>query len=136
MDGRNPFRTTLKPWLKPLFAGIYRGNISPVCLRWCRILSIHSMDMGGWSKILPSYWTSVPKNKVPLKRGYHRGALKLSPPRRKVGCLALYAKRIPLDWQSSQRNSPLVDHNFHHPRKQTTGGFCPSSHPVECLSFG
>ena len=24
VDGRNPFRTTLKPWLKPLFAGIFR----------------------------------------------------------------------------------------------------------------
>ena len=25
VDGRKPFRTTLKPWLKPLFVGIYRG---------------------------------------------------------------------------------------------------------------
>ena len=40
--GRNPFRTTLKPWLKPLFVGIYQGIIIPGFLRWCRILSIHS----------------------------------------------------------------------------------------------
>ena len=26
VDGRNPFRTTLKPWLKPLFVGIYVGG--------------------------------------------------------------------------------------------------------------
>ena len=25
VDGRNPFRTTLKPWLKPLVVGICRG---------------------------------------------------------------------------------------------------------------
>ena len=30
VDGRNPFRTTLKPWLKPLFVGIYRGILIPV----------------------------------------------------------------------------------------------------------
>ena len=24
VDGQNPFRTTLKPWLNPLFVGIYR----------------------------------------------------------------------------------------------------------------
>ena len=28
VDGRNPFRTTFKPWLKPLFIGIYRGTDS------------------------------------------------------------------------------------------------------------
>ena len=27
VDGRIPFRATLKPWRKPLFVGIYRGNI-------------------------------------------------------------------------------------------------------------
>ena len=27
-DGRNPIRTSLKPWLKPLFVAIYRGTIS------------------------------------------------------------------------------------------------------------
>ena len=30
MDGQNPFRATLKPLLKPLFVGIYRGMIIPV----------------------------------------------------------------------------------------------------------
>ena len=34
---RNPFRARLKPWLKPLFTGIYRGIISPGCLRWFEI---------------------------------------------------------------------------------------------------
>ena len=29
---------------KPLFVGIYNGIIIPGFLRWCRILSIHSMD--------------------------------------------------------------------------------------------
>ena len=27
VDGRNPFRTTLKPWLKPLFVGFCKGII-------------------------------------------------------------------------------------------------------------
>ena len=38
VDGRNPFRTTWKPWLKPLLAGIYVGeaNQKPGFLR-CRI---------------------------------------------------------------------------------------------------
>ena len=40
---RNPFRTTWKPWLKPLSVGICRGIIILGCLRWCRISSIHSM---------------------------------------------------------------------------------------------
>ena len=35
--------TTWKPWLKPLFVGLYRRIILPGSLRWCRILSIHSM---------------------------------------------------------------------------------------------
>ena len=39
MDGRNPCRTTLKPWLKPLLVGVYRGIIIPGLLRWCRIAS-------------------------------------------------------------------------------------------------
>ena len=33
MDGRNPFRTTLKPWLRPLSVGIYREFLG------CRISS-------------------------------------------------------------------------------------------------
>ena len=44
MDGRNPFRTTLKPWLKLLLVGIYRGIMIPGFLRRCRISSIHSRD--------------------------------------------------------------------------------------------
>ena len=28
VDGRNPFRTTWKPWLKPLFIDIYVGESS------------------------------------------------------------------------------------------------------------
>ena len=39
VDGRNPFCTTLKV----LFVVVYRGIIIPGFLRWCRILSIHSM---------------------------------------------------------------------------------------------
>ena len=42
VDGRNPFRTTLKQWLKPLFVGIYKGIIIPGIFEWCRISSIHS----------------------------------------------------------------------------------------------
>ena len=34
MDGRNPFRTTWKPWLKPLFVGIYRRIIIPGFLKF------------------------------------------------------------------------------------------------------
>ena len=40
---RNPC-TTWKQWLKPLFVGICKGIIIPGCLRWCRILSIHSSN--------------------------------------------------------------------------------------------
>ena len=32
VHGRNPFRTTLKPWLQPLFVGIYRGSESSQAL--------------------------------------------------------------------------------------------------------
>ena len=32
----------MKPWLKPLFVGIYRGIIIPGFLGRCRISSIHS----------------------------------------------------------------------------------------------
>ena len=39
MDGQNPFRTTLKPRLKPMLVSICRGIINPGFLRWCRILS-------------------------------------------------------------------------------------------------
>ena len=35
-------RTTLKPWLKPQFVGVYRGIIIPGFLSRCRISSIHS----------------------------------------------------------------------------------------------
>ena len=41
--GWTKYCTTLKPWLKPLFVGIYRVII-PGFLKWCRILSIHSMN--------------------------------------------------------------------------------------------
>ena len=40
---RNPFAPTLKPWLKPLLVGVYRGIMIPWVLRWCRILSINGM---------------------------------------------------------------------------------------------
>ena len=38
-------RTTLKPWLKPLFGGIYRGIIITGFARWCEMdfAIIHSM---------------------------------------------------------------------------------------------
>ena len=35
-----PFRTTLKPWLKPLFVGISQGVIIPRISGWCRISSV------------------------------------------------------------------------------------------------
>ena len=41
VDGRNPFRTALKLWLKPLFVGIYRGIIIPGFLRWCKLDFVH-----------------------------------------------------------------------------------------------
>ena len=44
VDGRNPFRTTLKPWLKPMFVGKLRGIIIPGFSR-CRISSIHRMNV-------------------------------------------------------------------------------------------
>ena len=40
VDGQNP--TPKKPWLKPLFVGIYRESSKARLLRGCRILSIHS----------------------------------------------------------------------------------------------
>ena len=42
-DGQDPFRTTLIPWLKPLFAGICRGMIRNQGLLGAEISSIHSM---------------------------------------------------------------------------------------------
>ena len=48
VDGRNALRTNLKPWLKPLLVGIYRGMVIPGILRWCIILAIHSMS--AWTK--------------------------------------------------------------------------------------
>ena len=42
VEGQNPFRTSLKLWLKPLLVGIYRGIILLGFLRRFRILSIHS----------------------------------------------------------------------------------------------
>ena len=36
MDGRNPFRTTLKPLGTITFIGIYRGITNPGFIRWCR----------------------------------------------------------------------------------------------------
>ena len=42
MDGRNPFRTTLKPW-ETMFCWYLQGNqIIPGFLGWGRISSIHS----------------------------------------------------------------------------------------------
>ena len=43
VDGRNPFRSTSKPW-EPWFVGIYSSINIPGFLRWCRILSIHSSN--------------------------------------------------------------------------------------------
>ena len=34
----------MKPWLKPLLVGIYRGIMIPEFLRWCRISSLHSRE--------------------------------------------------------------------------------------------
>ena len=47
VDGQNPFRTTLIPWLKLLFAGIFQGNDQkPGVLRWCDMdFAIHSTNM-------------------------------------------------------------------------------------------
>ena len=43
VDERNP--APLGNHEKPLFVGIYRGIMIPWFLRWCRISSIHSMDV-------------------------------------------------------------------------------------------
>ena len=43
VEEQNPFRTTLKPWLKPLFVDMYGGNHLAGFLGWCRVSSIHSM---------------------------------------------------------------------------------------------
>ena len=45
VDGQNPFRSALKPWLKSLFVGMYtENNHSRVSERWCEtdFASIHS----------------------------------------------------------------------------------------------
>ena len=50
VDGRNPFRTTWKPWETLRFVGIYRGIIIPGILRWCEMDFVH-----------PQYGTPIPK---------------------------------------------------------------------------
>ena len=71
-DGRNPFRTALKPWLKPLFVGICRGIIIP-------------LDFLGGAGFRPSAvppfclgWTSlqmqVPQTKACFRSGIQRMA--------------------------------------------------------------
>ena len=65
VDGRNPFRTALKPWLKPLFVGICRG-IPILAFLGCRISSIHrkvttriwAADLG--PSVSPFHFTRVP----------------------------------------------------------------------------
>ena len=42
VEGRNPFRTTLKPW-ETVVRWYLQGILMPWLLRWCRILSIHSI---------------------------------------------------------------------------------------------
>ena len=44
--GRNPFRTTLKPWLKPLSAGTYKKIIVAGFLRWCEMDFVHPQGGG------------------------------------------------------------------------------------------
>ena len=43
VDGRDPFRTRLNPWLKPVLVGIYRGSESEtrVSERWCEMDFVH-----------------------------------------------------------------------------------------------
>ena len=84
VDGRNPFRwepvdtvASLKPWLKPLFAGIYRGIISSGFLRECRISSTPSR----WfvNQYLPGFRTVPTANQKSL-RGALGGRLRAQTP--------------------------------------------------------
>ena len=51
VDGRNPWHTTLKPWSKPLFVGIYKGIIIPWFPRRCRISSKADNGFADWNPI-------------------------------------------------------------------------------------
>ena len=41
VDGRNPFRTTWKPWLKPFFIGTGESDHVSVSERWCEMDFVH-----------------------------------------------------------------------------------------------
>ena len=45
VDGRNPFRTPLKPWETIACWRLQGNRIISGCLMWCRIASIHSTEL-------------------------------------------------------------------------------------------
>ena len=67
----NSVRTTLKPWLKSLFAGICRGIIIPGFLRWCEMGFVHPQHLG--PPVVPFYpfWGRVPLLKSTTEKNWY-----------------------------------------------------------------